>query len=930
VTERVVRFFRGDDVFISYARRDGVRYATGLARELTRRKLACRVDFWETVPGVEIPHALRRAIRRSGLLAVVGSPGACVSRQVAAEIEEFLPTRRNLVPIAVGESIERAIWFSMIDGLTVEQEPEPGALETGAPAESVVKRIEDSCDFVRRNTRLRRTFAATLAGTMVLVTGASVWSTLSFIRATQAEDRARNAEARVATAEGRVKNATETAALQERLASARQISLELDARRTEIGYTRAADVPTAVQALRQLLSLGQQVEAGAAFATSLAELPRLHSKMQVDGLGHVVTSIDGRWVAASVDGTTVLVWETPSLREAGRFRFNARVTALAFSVDSSVLAAGSGSRAAVFDLPSTSPSMSVQFPMPVSRLSLSPNRGYVAGVSDEDIYIWSKSEGRLWTIPAEGEVDALAFSADGSHLAATVFEQGFGHVLLLVNLDTGESRRDPVVADSGVLLSLSPDGRFVSAWCEAEPAPRVCPTRLWSLPTLVPYAQLPTRDISTATFSPDGSHVATAENGQTRIWDSLTGLLLGVVPDRGEVVFSSDGRTVAISGRRGITSVSSTDGLVSAVLDRRGSDPRIGGGQDWNLSGVTSEGRYAVLANPESGEVEVWLMEGVDRVPGFEHDGDVAETVLSAGGNLLVVSTVAQDFMRSDYATLWDVETGQRLLHVGVADLPASSRDQRVTVFRSIGDDVDSIAARRAGRMRPGADPRVSSVARVPSGRLVGLRRERTASATLLSLWDLTRGVNLASVQVESARGERFTEDEAYAFSVATGTLMLLDRNGGRMRTVSKPGGQLANALCAPEAGCLAAFRTERGLQVWNLDRDESVLEIPGPAGLAALSPDGRHAAVVRSDAIEVWEIEGKRPLARRPALGIAYLGFASDGRRLIAGMGRRVQFWTWRPDDLFRSVCARLEANAGSSAWASLLSSADVDRACN
>jgi hypothetical protein len=38
------RFFFGDDVFISYSRRDG-RYATGLARELTRRELACRIDF---------------------------------------------------------------------------------------------------------------------------------------------------------------------------------------------------------------------------------------------------------------------------------------------------------------------------------------------------------------------------------------------------------------------------------------------------------------------------------------------------------------------------------------------------------------------------------------------------------------------------------------------------------------------------------------------------------------------------------------------------------------------------------------------------------------------------------------------------------------------------------------------------------------------
>ena len=45
---RAIRYFFGDDVFISYARRDATEYAAALAEELSTRNFTCKFDQWST------------------------------------------------------------------------------------------------------------------------------------------------------------------------------------------------------------------------------------------------------------------------------------------------------------------------------------------------------------------------------------------------------------------------------------------------------------------------------------------------------------------------------------------------------------------------------------------------------------------------------------------------------------------------------------------------------------------------------------------------------------------------------------------------------------------------------------------------------------------------------------------------------------------
>ena len=218
--------------------------------------------------------------------------------------------------------------------------------------------------------------------------------------------------------------------------------------------------------------------------------------------------------------------------------------------------------------------------------------------------------------------------------------------------------------------------------------------------------------------------------------------------------------------------------------------------------------------------------------------------------------------------------------------------------------------------------------------RYLGLSRESAGTRSLVTLWDLSEGVILARMQLEASEPERIGAQPSLAFAVSNGTVNLLDLKDGSTRSLLKADSRVASALCAPAMGCVAAFATRHALQVWSLDRDENLLEITGSTGLAVFSPDGTHAAVQREGAIEVWDVRGKRPIARRAApadlADMTYLGFGPNGRRVIAASGRRVELWTWRPEDLLKAGCERLAMNAASPAWSALVSAADVEKACN
>jgi len=119
-----------DDIFISYARVDASTYAAGLADELTKRGFSCFIDRLGVEPGKELPDSLKRKIRSSSMLVIIGTPSARTRKTIEDEIKEFLGTQRrsSIVPIDFDGSIYSARWYKLIEGVAPEPEKNSNAL----------------------------------------------------------------------------------------------------------------------------------------------------------------------------------------------------------------------------------------------------------------------------------------------------------------------------------------------------------------------------------------------------------------------------------------------------------------------------------------------------------------------------------------------------------------------------------------------------------------------------------------------------------------------------------------------------------------------------------------------------------------------------------------------------------------------------------
>jgi len=176
---RAFRSYFGNDLFISYSRRDAS-HALELAARLSEKKLACYLDQWETRPGPDIPPHVLKALKGASQLAVLVSKASSASGKVGDEIRLFLPTGRPIIPIALldaetpasdagpfpTEWVKESSWLQLISGSSVT------AVKLGAesdPLRAAESRIANALQFSSRDRRLRRSFSITVFGIFALI-----------------------------------------------------------------------------------------------------------------------------------------------------------------------------------------------------------------------------------------------------------------------------------------------------------------------------------------------------------------------------------------------------------------------------------------------------------------------------------------------------------------------------------------------------------------------------------------------------------------------------------------------------------------------------------------------------------------------------------------------------------------------------------------
>lgn len=167
----------GYDVFISYRRADSTAYATALRDRLSAAGFSSFLDLDETPPGEELTPTLERALRRSQMLAFVGTSAALQSPWVLHELAFFrkiCKDKKRMLLLNIGSALRsRPSELAYLDELVWINE-DLDAVHRGDPSPNVLNGIRRSFTFTRRNIARRRTVIAVM-NVLLIVALLAVW-----------------------------------------------------------------------------------------------------------------------------------------------------------------------------------------------------------------------------------------------------------------------------------------------------------------------------------------------------------------------------------------------------------------------------------------------------------------------------------------------------------------------------------------------------------------------------------------------------------------------------------------------------------------------------------------------------------------------------------------------------------------------------------
>lgn len=415
---------------------------------------------------------------------------------------------------------------------------------------------------------------------------------------------------------------------------------------------------------------------------------------------------------------------------------------------------------------------------------------------------------------------------------------------------------------------------------------------------LLPLSVLKGHDqgVTSATFSPDGSQIATAsKDGTVNIWradgaGSPQRLNIQEEP-LASAVFSPDGsRLLVIPLDSGTVQVWPITGSSAPVI--LGAAARLHG------AAFSPDGNRVVVAYND-GLAQIWPADGHSEPVVLKgHTWQVLSAAFSPDGRQVVTTS------RDGTARLWSATDGTQLAvlsgHNDWVLGAAFSPDGRQVVTASADGTARLWRSDGSGKLLvlSGHSDQVVSAAFSPDGkRVVTASRDGT-----VRLWpgdDQSEAVVLG-VNKGPVRQATFSPDGRWVVIVsADGTARLWPVDGGQPALLrSHHGAPVLSAAFSPDGARVITTAEDGAARLWPIERSEPMI-LRGherPVWRAAFSPDGRQIVTASRDGTaRLWPVDGRGEsrVLRGHEKPVWWAGFSPDGRHVVTtSMDGTARLW--------------------------------------
>jgi WD40 repeat protein len=896
------------DAFVSYSRRDG-EFVNRLVDGLTERGK----DVWVDVEGIRdaevFPAALRSAVEQSDAFVFVISPDSVASDYCEQEVEHALELNKRIVPLLLhavaDETVPQGIRVRNWIPFAEASEFEPGL-------ERVLEALDTDLEWTREHTRwLLKSIEwdAERREKSFLLRGSELAAAEGWLAGAAGKDPEPTALQREYVAASRLAASRRQRTLLGIAAGVAAVSLGLlvfalvsrgqaiSARDTARSQALAAESETqvAVDPERAILlavaALHQKETAEATFALRAAldaspirarlpdAGPQTCGVQQLAAPG-VAFSPDGRRLAEGLCGGTVVIADPATGRVLRRIRVGPDPFggAVAFSRDGRDLAACCRGGIALLDpVNGAVRAVGPRLSNGAIVVAFDPKAPVLAVAQVGRLVFWNYETGRRrsFSYPGNPQARSLAFSPDGTRLAAGL-NSGPGSVgLALVDVATGRVLRTVDGATTAVAFSPGGEDLAVADQTAAGYAGRIVlrdPRTLALRRVLVRVTFVQSTALA---FSPDGTRLAYGyADGTAGLVSVQTGQqlasYLGQTAAIDQVAFSPGGGLVATGSADGTTRIWSASGVGQRLLATGGAVDAIA---------PTDSGGTAIIERRSAIVVQRWGDASSRPVQPFEISPttDADADFLSADGRLAGVAPA----VGTSPIQIWSVSRRRLVQTIPPGPAPTSQ-----PAFSPNGELLAMgvpPAAAKASVPRGGGPPQLR-----PALALVDVR---TGKRRILGSTDCGAGWRSQPFSGDGrlVAGGTFC-GQVSVWNVATG------RQVGRTFAI---GGELSQIAFDPAARRLAAASWNGTVTVADVATGRIVAQLTGDtSGVTgvAYSPDGRYLATVSLDrAARVYDARTLRLLRVRddPDPITGGIVFTPDSRSIVtADSGNVIRVW--------------------------------------